>query len=272
KIFYEDSELQMYNTSYLLQVYSDDDGETWHSGNIISGMVKRENSRYYITGPGSGLQIQNGKYEGRILIPIYYQGKSSTEVIYTDDGGKTWQHGEPIPSQLALHESALVEMPDGSLQIFVRNTTGSGGKLITARSYDGGETWTEVDSLFGDNGRGTNCQISAINYSKEVRSAKDGKEYPAVLLATTSSNARKNGHIYVGLVKPSGDGYAIDWEYDYTLTGQNELFAYSCMAELSNGKVGILYETSENNSWSTGLQQMYYKELTMDELTAHTFS
>ena len=272
KIFYEDSELQMYNTSYLLQVYSDDDGKTWHSGNIISGMVKRENSRYYITGPGSGLQIQNGEYEGRILIPIYYQGKSSTEVIYTDDGGKTWQHGEPIPSQLALHESALVEMPDGSLQIFVRNTTGSGGKLITARSYDGGETWTEVGSLFGDNERGTNCQISAINYSKEVRSAKDGKEYPAVLLATTSSKARTNGHIYVGLVKPSGDGYAIDWEYDYTLTGQNELFAYSCMAELSNGKVGILYETSENNSWSTGLQQMYYKELTMDELTAHTFS
>lgn len=272
KIFYEDCELQMYNTSYLLQVYSDDDGKTWHSGNIISGMVKREDSRYYITGPGSGLQIKNGKHAGRILVPIYYQGNSSTEVIYTDDGGKTWEHGNPIPSKLALHESAMVEMPDGSLQIFVRNTTNAGGKLITARSYDGGENWTDTASLFGDNAQGTNCQISAINYSKEVRSAKDGKSYPAVLLATTSSKARTNGHIYVGLIKPNNNSYAIDWEYDYTLTGQNELFAYSCMAELADGKIGILYETSENDSWSTGLQQMYYKELTIDQLTAHTFS
>lgn len=271
KIFYEDCELQMYNTSYLLQVYSDDDGATWHSGNIISGMVKRENSRYYITGPGSGLQIKNGAHAGRILIPIYYQGKSSTEVIYTDDGGETWKHGEPIPSNLALHESAIVEMPDGSLQIFVRNTIGSGGKLITARSYDGGETWNEVSSLFGDNEQGTNCQISAINYSKDVKSTKDGNSYPAVLLATTSSKSRTNGHIYVGLIKPSNNGYFIDWEYDYTLTGRNEPFAYSCMAELANGKIGILYETSENTSWSTGLQQMYYKELTMEELTAHPF-
>lgn len=275
KIFYEDCELQMYNTSYLLQVYSDDDGATWQSGNIISGMVKREDSRYYITGPGSGLQIKNGKYAGRILIPMYYQynGKSCTEVIYTDDGGTTWQHGNRIPSNLGLHESAIVEMPDGSLQIFVRNTAGSGGMIITATSDDGGENWTDGTSLFGDNKAGTNCQISAINYSAEVKSAKDGKSYPAVLLATTSSKARTNGHIYVGLIKPdNADGYTIDWEYDYVLTGNNELFAYSSMAELSDGRIGILYETSENNSWSTGLQQMYYKELTIGELTKNPMS
>lgn len=273
KIFYEDSELQVYNTSYLLQVYSDDDGTTWHTDKIISGMVKRENSKFYITGPGRGLQIKAGTYAGRILVPVYYQGNTSTEVIYSDDGGETWQHGNPIPSSLALHESTLVEMPDGSLKIFVRNTTSSGGKIITATSNDGGATWHDVESALGDTGAGTNCQISAINYSTAVISAEDGQQYPAILMATTTSNARKNGQIYVGLIKPNGtysDGntkYLVDWEYDYQMTGTNELFAYSCLTEMSNGKIGILYESSENSSWSTGLQSMFYKELTIDQLT-----
>lgn len=56
-----------------MQVYSDDDGETWHTDKIISGMVKREESRYYLTGPGHGIQIQNGDHAGRLVVPIYYQ-------------------------------------------------------------------------------------------------------------------------------------------------------------------------------------------------------
>ena len=38
KIFYEDSELQMYNTSYIMQFYSDDGGASWHTDKIISGI------------------------------------------------------------------------------------------------------------------------------------------------------------------------------------------------------------------------------------------
>lgn len=45
KIFYKDSALQMYNTSYLMQFYSDDNGVTWHTDKILNGMVKPENSR-----------------------------------------------------------------------------------------------------------------------------------------------------------------------------------------------------------------------------------
>lgn len=75
KIFYEDSELQMYNTSYIMQFYSDDGGASWHTDKIISGMVKRESSRYYILGPGRGLQIQNGAYAGRLIVPVYYQAR-----------------------------------------------------------------------------------------------------------------------------------------------------------------------------------------------------
>ena len=34
KVFYKDSELQLYNTSYLMQIYSDDGGASWHTDKL----------------------------------------------------------------------------------------------------------------------------------------------------------------------------------------------------------------------------------------------
>lgn len=274
KVFYEDSELQLYNTSYIMQVYSDDGGLTWQTDKILTGMVKREEARYYIVGPGRGLQIKQGPNAGRLIVPIYYQlatssggltSNAQTEVIYSDDGGVTWQHGQPIPSTLG-HESVIVELPDGQLQIFIRNTASSGGKCLTAKSLDGGVTWTQGVSTFGDTSTGTNSQLSAISLSYSVVSADDGHSYPAVLLSMAYERSRTDGRIYVGLIKPDGtydDGtikYRIDWEYKYQVTETSELFAYSCLAELADGTIGMIYEASPTNSWADGLQQMYYSE------------
>ena len=40
------------------------------------------------------------------------------------------------------------------------------------------------------------------------------------------------------------------------------------MVELSNGKVGMIYEASPTNSWADGLQYMYYGEYDIDSLTS----
>ncbi len=275
KIFYKDSELQMYNTSYLMQVYSDDHGDTWHTGGIISGMVKPESATYFITGPGSGIQLENGNHAGRILIPVYYSnaGVSRTAVIYSDDGGKSWNLGAGIPASVGLSEAAIVEMPNGSIKAFARNTASSGGKIATATSNDGGATWVDVSSALGDSGAGVNCQVSALSLSTRVADPEDpATSYPALLMASANSSSRTNGMIWVGLIQENGtyeDGtvkYAIKWAYSYELTGTAELFAYSCMTEFSNGKIGILYEASPDRSWATGLQGIYYKEFTMDQL------
>lgn len=198
KIFYKDSALQMYNTSYLMQFYSDDNGVTWHTDKILNGMVKPENSRYFVTGPGQGIQLKNGAHAGRILVPVYTQisgvsdiGNPATAVIYSDDGGVTWQTGDVIPSTLGLHESALVEMPNGGVKIFVRNTASSGGKYITATSTDGGESWHDVESALGDSSAGTNCQISAIGLTTLVPDPDEPtKSYPALLMTTAYNKAR----------------------------------------------------------------------------------
>ncbi len=272
RIFYEDSELQMYNTSYIMQFYSEDDGETWHTDKIITGMVKRENSNYYILGPGRGLQIQNGPYAGRLIVPVYYQGKPNAEVIFSDDGGSTWTHGESVPTLHGLSESAPVEMPDGSLKLFLRNTSAFGGTVVEATSTDGGQTWQDVKPTFGYDSAGINCQVSAIALSQTVTSQKDGKQYPAVVLSSANLKNRTHGRIFVGLVKEDGaysDGsqkYTIDWEYQHDITPEGQLFAYSCLTELPDGRIGILYETSPNSSWDDGLQKTHYQELNLSQL------
>lgn len=272
KIFYEDSELQMYNTSYIMQFYSEDEGATWHTDKIVSGMFKRENSKYYILGPGRGLQIQNGKYAGRLIVPVYYQGSPNAEVIFSDDGGETWQHGDSVPSIYGLSEAAPVEMPDGSLKLFLRNTSSFGGTVIEASSTDGGESWRDVKCTFNNNSAGINCQMSAIQVSKPVVSRKDGREYPAILLSCANLKNRTHGRLFVGLLKedgtyPNGDSkYHVDWEYQYDVTPTDSLYAYSCLSELEDGRIALIYESSPNNSWDDGLQMTYYQEFELDAL------
>lgn len=272
RIFYEESELQMYNTSYLIQFYSDDGGASWHTDKIISGMVKRESSRYYILAPGRGIQIQNGPYAGRLIVPVYYQGTPNAEVIYSDDRGETWAHGESVPSIYGLSESVPVEMPDGSLKLFLRNTSGIGGTVIEATSTDGGQTWRDVKSTFGNNGAGINCQMSAICPTIPVPSREDGQEYPVVLLSCANYKDRSNGRIFTGLIREDGtysDGnrrWCIDWQYRYDVTPQGTLYAYSCLAELDDGRIGLLYESSPTDSWDDGLQRTYYREFEMETL------
>lgn len=276
KVMYKASPLQMYNTSYFLQVYSDDEGQTWHTDQLVSAQVKRENSEYYLLGPGAGLQISAGTHAGRILMPVYYRIKGEsvqkTEVIYSDDGGQTWHNGNPIPTTLSLHEATMVELPNGGVQIFVRNTSRSGGQVVSAVSNDGGETWLDVKSAFGDNQAGVNSQVSSINLSANLLSKKNGKSLPAFVVTSPASKARVNGIAHVGVWHEDGkypDGsqkYLVEWINEYELTEPNIKFAYSSMTELANGKLAILYETSPTASWPDGLQSISYREISIENL------
>ena len=53
-----------------LVAVSDDDGQTWHTDTILNGMVKPENTRHFITGPGRGIQLTKGAHAGRLLVPV----------------------------------------------------------------------------------------------------------------------------------------------------------------------------------------------------------
>ena len=85
-----------------------------------------------------------------LALPVYASGVGCIMVV-SSDGGRTWQHrGRPArcapDSPLAFNEWTLQETPSGELVAFMRSELPperGGGWLHTARSSDGGHSWSE---------------------------------------------------------------------------------------------------------------------------------
>lgn len=260
KIFYEDSILQMYNTSYIIQFTSSDQGRSWQTDRILNPMVKAADSRAYITGPGRGAQIHTGPYRGRLLSPTYFQkeGRMYSQVIYSDDGGLNWKAGAAVDSPVQTSEAAPVVLHDGSVRLFMRNTAQVGGRILEAHSNDGGQTWAWVGPSFNDEKAvGINCQVSAIRLDRAY--SFKGRPYQLILLASANDRARKDGRIFIGrLPLDAKSDDRIDWFDEIEVTGADKRFGYSCLTALDDETIALLYESSENDSWEDGLQRMYY--------------
>ncbi|MEG2737420.1 sialidase domain-containing protein [Clostridium sp.] len=271
--FLPSSKLKAFGTAYLALVESTDDGKTWSDPKLISGQVKKDWMKFLGTGPGRGIQIKTGSKKGRLVFPVYYtnpSGFQSSAVIYSDDNGKTWDIGESpndsrsdhaqnsdtITNGNQLTECQVVEMPNGQLKLFMRNT---GSYVRIATSFDGGETWHEEVSEDRDL-REPYCQLSVINYSKLI----DGK--PAVIFANPNADNRSNGTVRIGLIEENGvysngeKKYTFDWKYNQSIVPG--YYAYSCLTELKNGDVGVFYE-------GTGSEEMSYRKMNTDFIKAN---
>ncbi|MCP6105453.1 glycoside hydrolase, partial [Klebsiella pneumoniae] len=53
----------------------------------------------------------------------------------------------------------------------------------------------------------------------------------------------------------------LEWVSHTDITSPQTLFAYSSIAQLSDGRVLVLFESSPTDSWADGLQRMYLQEL-----------
>ena len=241
--------LQVLKTCYLWLTYSDDNGETWSNPVNISGMVKEDWMKFCGTGPGFGIEIQNGEHAGRLVFPIYYTnngGFQSSACIYSDDGGVTWQRGmspndargegmgdsqNPNFSQ-QLTESQIIELNSGNLLQFMRNTGGS-GLVAVSRSTDGGATWsapvnTQATEVY--------CQLSVLHYG----TTEDGKD--RVILSNPGGSGRNNGTLRIGVVTETDDSFSIEWTESKMFSPGN--YAYSCLTDMGDDMIGLLYEKS----------------------------
>lgn len=262
-IFYRDALFQAYPTSYLYLMWSDDNGQTWSDPVDLNAQVKPETVGFTGTCPGRGIQIENGEHAGRLIFPVYSSdpetGDQFFSVIYSDDHGQTWQPGEPVALNETvgdcMSETQLVQFPNGSLQAFSRTHAGFVG---TAYSADGGATWQDAQ-LVGELPltAGSGCQLSAINYAGKI----DGKD--AVLLSAPAGDSRTNGYIYVGLISENAGRYSIDWTYKTEVTDAETYFAYSCLTQLADGSIGLLYEQT---NLSQSLDTTIFKTFTVEQL------
>lgn len=262
-LFFSDSPYQVVRTGYLYLTKSTDGGETWSEPTLIPN-VKTSSEQVCLVGPGRGLVTG-----GKIIFPVYsYNGSSSSQqmgFIYSSDGGATWTRSANFTGASWSSESAVVELSDGTLRFFYRNGT--------SQLYYADYTWDSGWGSAVNTGIATNSntQISAISYSKTV----GGKQVILVSCPTGSNNdgsadssasARLNGRIQIGLV--DSENHTMTWETPIDVTTNNSQFMYSCLTELSNGKVAILYENKESN-WGTGDNSYYTMDFQTYDLSKY---
>lgn len=261
-------ELTVLNTTYLWMVYSDDDGATWSDPIDITPQVKEDWMLFLGTGPGVGIQLDNGN----LVVPVYHSNSNvgasqSSAVITSKDGGETWTIGESPqklrgydPSTMTgggmLTESQAVQLNNGNVLLFMRNNYS--GRVQVATSTDGGLTW---DSIKDAGVTDVYCQLSVLHYTKS-----DGSEW--ILLSNPAGSGRNNGTVYLGEVSDDG---TIDWKYSRLI--KEGYYAYSCLTlvddsgeHADNPLFALMYE-GDNIAYTT-FDENYIKagmiEETMD--------
>ena len=225
-VFFADADFQVLPTSYLYLTKSTDGGKSWSAPQLLNPQVKDADESFYGVGPGRGLVTK----DGTIMFPCYvYDGQDGqrSSYIYSKDGGENWERTPDVPdTQGWSSESQLVELYDDTIRCFFRNGTGT----ICYADYDGtnwsasASTGISVES---------NCQISAITYSKDINNKQ------AILLSCPSGSGRANGKIYVMLV---GDGNKMELLNAFSIKTEDPYFGYSCLTEMKDGRIAILYE------------------------------
>ena len=93
---------------------STDDGLTWSTSRSISGQIKDTGESNFHPGPVHGIVKQYNPHKGRIIIPVWGSSPRAF-IIYSDDGGTTWQKGAKMDYEYA-NESTVAELLDGRLE------------------------------------------------------------------------------------------------------------------------------------------------------------
>jgi sialidase-1 len=216
-------------------IHSDDDGETWSERRDVTRIMRRETS-ISVGSPGGAIQIQNGRYKGRVVFPNYEGIRlSETErtfqnsALYSDDGGENWTLSAPIDttsiSPAIGNEAQIVELPDGSILMSARIFGGVAGRIFS-RSTDGGATWKET-RVYSEMETPA-CMSSLISYKTPEGS---------LLLHSVpnTKNSRSKGAIF--------SSFDLGRTWKKLIEIEPNEFAYSQLLNLRGGDVGCLYET-----------------------------
>ncbi len=218
------------DTRHVYFCYSSDDGESWSTPEDITSSVKKDTWGSYGTGPAHGIQISEGEYSGRLVVPCHYTeltaegGNKNSHVIYSDDNGKTWNlGGEPQNESKNLDESTVAILSDNTLMLNMRVPDNDNYRM-TSTSDDGGLSWTTpitcealIDPV---------CDGSLLNINTNGNCT--------LFFSNPASTSREN----MTIKKSTDDGET--WSESYSVyTG---LSGYSDIVQLSSTQLGILYE------------------------------
>lgn len=243
------------DTRRVFATQSSDDGTSWAVPREITSDVKLPDWTWYATGPGSGIQLEKGQHAGRLMVACdHIEAETKhyySHVIYSDDHGQTWQLGGSTP-QHQVNESEVAELADGRLLLNMRNYDRAEQNRKIAWSDDGGLNWSDIESdttLIEPI-----CQASLQRY----QFAEDSDDNRSILLF--SNPASKTARERMTLRASFDEGKT--WSADTLLHAG--FSAYSDIARLADGRIGILYEASP--AGEDPYQGIVYQTLSISDL------
>jgi sialidase-1 len=238
--------LSTVNGARVFHNYSDDDGVTWSDFRDITEVFEAFKPRFawtrFATGPGLGIELARGKYKGRFVMTLWFTSDEKqfrSAVVYSDDRGKTWKPGGLTDEAFNTNECTVFERADGTLVLNMRgggNHPKEGRKpyRITAISSDGGMTWSK--SQYDKNLICPECLACTRRHSwpEEERSR--------VLFANP---ADEKGRVNMTVRLSYDEG--VSWPVAKQIFAGPS--AYSCLARLPDGDIGLLFEGGERHRY-----------------------
>ena len=212
------------------------------------------------TTSGNGVQLRNGRI--MFVLNVRKSDKASplyNHVLYTDDGGATWNVSKGAPGisknpSRGGSEAKIVELNDGTLLMAIR-PEGIFQRFL-AKSTDNGETWGEMEPR-----------------SELPSSSSNGD---IIYYTSTLNGFDKNRIITMFDSRPwSGAGGGnpgnpkLYWSYDEGKTWEGRQMhsgeaGYSSLAILKDGSIGILAEIG--GAWNGPI---YFMRVNMKYLTSN---
>ena len=223
-----------YERTQVLITKTQNDGKDWAAPVNISATARQPTWTWYGTGPGVGVQLKNG----RLVIPAYHAEEKTgiyrSHMIYSDDHGRTWKHGDSVGEQCG--ECHVIERENGDLVLNARTNQGR-ERRTTAVSKDGGISWSKamVDEALYD----PHCQACVI------RLPSVANQSPRWLFSHPAGPGRRDLTVRLSL----DEGRS--WPFAKRLrTGDSQ---YSCLAKLPSGSIGCLYDC-----WVDGNYRLFF--------------
>lgn len=231
------------DTSREFLLTSDDNGVTWSEPLQITESVKAPEWQWYSVGPGHAFQIESGPHAGRLVAAANHSDDEfnyGAHLLLSDDGGLTWRIGaSETPKKGPRHpnESTAAMLDDGRIVVSARDQDGDDQwHRLRTTSTDGGETFA---SPFEEQ---TGLVIPVVQVSMLAIAGTDGSDDATTLLLSGPSDSEKRIDLRVRTSTDAG----VTWS-EGSLVGPGPA-AYSDLIGLTDGLIGVLFETGDNDA------------------------
>ena len=228
-----------HGTRHVYVAFSDDDGKSWSRPKDITSTTKQPDWTWCATGPGAGIQMEQGAHKGRLVIPCDFVEAESKRyysyILFSDDNGEHWRAGGRTADK--VNECQAAELPDGILMLNMRNYDREKHCRQVALSRDGGMTW--------EANRFDTALIEPVCQASLRRYAWPKADTPGVLLFSNPADPGKRVRMTIRASRDDGT----TWPLAKVLFDGPS--AYSDLVTLPEGAIGCLYEAGKESPYET---------------------